>query len=91
MSSVLSFVYSAPDGNQHGNDHDGSGGTRESRHDVDDAGDASNTEIGHVDLLAFSNHYRYHTMCAIVPNLGLARRGGNLGKGLSRRSQAAIG
>jgi hypothetical protein len=36
---------SVPDGNQYCND-DSSGGMRKSGYDVDDAGDASNTEIG---------------------------------------------
>jgi hypothetical protein len=41
----------APDGEQHCYDRDGSGGMRKSGHDVDNAGDASNTEIGHVAYL----------------------------------------
>ena len=45
------LLCSAPDGDQHCNDHDGSGGIRNSGYDVDDAGDTSNTEIGHVAYL----------------------------------------
>jgi hypothetical protein len=77
---VLSFIYSAPDGNQHGNDHDGSGGMRESRHDVDDAGDASNTEIGHVAYLPS------RTSIAITPCVRSCRIWGLLGEeGISGR------
>ncbi len=79
MSSALSFIYSAPDGNQHGNDHDGSGGMRESRHDVDDAGDASNTEIGHAAYLPS------RTSIAITPCVRSCRIWGLLGAMMRRK------
>src|ERR1700680_2662403 len=59
-ASGLPFC-SAPDGDQHCNEHDSSGGMRNSGYDVDDAGDASNTEIGHVAYLP------YRTSIAITP------------------------
>jgi hypothetical protein len=50
-SVIRTLLCSAPDGDQHCNDHDGSGGIRNSAYDVDDAGDTSNAEIGHVAYL----------------------------------------
>src|SRR6266851_2034800 len=47
-SVIRALLCSAPDGDQHCYDHDSSGGMRKSGYEVDDAGDASNTEIGHV-------------------------------------------
>jgi len=77
-SIIRAFLYSSPASDQHCNDHDSSGGMRKSGYHVDDSGDASNTEIGH--LPAFSNQYRYHTTCLTLANLGFVRRRGNLGK-----------
>jgi len=59
---------------------------RNSGHDVDDAGDASNSDIGLLptcllEPVSLSHHVRDPA------ESGLARRSGNLGKGLSRRSQ----
>ena len=51
VEQFRAILCSAPDGDQHCNDHDTSGGMRNSGYDVDDAGDASNTEIGHVAYL----------------------------------------
>src|SRR5260370_36094459 len=43
-------------------------------------------------LLAFSNQYRYHITCAILPNLGASPGGsGDLGKGLLAGPKRAIG
>jgi hypothetical protein len=47
VSSALSFVQRQMAINTAMN-HDSSDGMRKSGYDVDDAGDASNTEIGHV-------------------------------------------
>jgi hypothetical protein len=97
VSSALSLFtarYLSPDGDQHCDDHDGSGGMRKSGYEVDDAGDASNTEIGHVAYLPS------RTSVAITPLCDLAEPGdflwgsGNLGErtlaesGLSVRTLA---
>jgi hypothetical protein len=73
-SSVIRALHcSAPDGEQHCTDHDTSGGMRKSGYDVDDAGDASNTEIGHVAYLPSRTSIAVNTACAILPNPGLPR------------------
>jgi hypothetical protein len=74
------FPLSAPNGDQHRYDHDGSGGMRKSGHNVDDAGDASNTEIGHVAYLPSRTRYRYHTLCAILPNRAFSGEAGIWGR-----------
>jgi hypothetical protein len=43
---------------------------RKSGYDVDDAGNASNTEIGHVAYLPSRTSIAMHTRCAIMPNPG---------------------
>jgi len=72
-SSALSFVQ-RPDGEQHCYDHDGSGGMRKSGYGVDDAGDASNAEIGHVPT------YLLERYIAITPRVRPCRIRGLLGR-----------
>jgi hypothetical protein len=83
---VRGLLCSAPDGDQHCDDHDGSGGMRKSGYDVDDAGDASNTEIGHVAYLPS------RTSVAITPRvrscrIGLSRAKRESGEGTLAGSQ----
>jgi len=87
---IRALPYSAPDGDQRqmaihtANDHEGSGGMRKSGYDVDDARDASHTEIGHVptcllEPLSLSRH-----VCDLGESGGFLGGTGNLGNGLSR-------
>jgi hypothetical protein len=46
--AAAQLLGSPPDGDQHCNDHDSSGGMRKSGCDMDDAGDASEAEIRHL-------------------------------------------
>jgi len=62
-SVILAFPYSAPDRDQHCEDHDGSGGMRKSGYHVDDAGNASNTEIGHVPTCLLEPVSLAHHVC----------------------------
>ena len=90
-SVIRALLCSAPDSDQHCNDHDSSGGMGKSGYDVDDAGHASNTEIGHVAYLPS------RTSIAITPRVrscriwGFLGESGNLGKGLSPGPKRAIG
>jgi hypothetical protein len=56
---------------------------RKSGHDVDDAGDASNTEIGHVPTCLLEPVSLSHDVCDLAES-GFLGRSGNLGKGLSQ-------
>jgi hypothetical protein len=85
-SVVRGLLCSAPDGDQHCDDHDGSGGMRKSGYEVDDAGDTSNTEIGHVAYLPS------RTSVAITPRvrscrIGLSRAKRESGEGILAGSQ----
>ena len=77
------FPLSAPDGDQHCDDHDSSGGVRKSGYHVDDAGDASDTEIGHVPACLLEPVSLSHDVCDLAES-GFLGRSGNLGKGLSQ-------
>ena len=81
---IRALPYSAPDGDQHCYDHEGSGGMRKSGHDVDDAGDASNTEIGHVPTCLLEPLSLSHHVCDLAESGGFLGGSGNLGNGLSR-------
>ena len=76
---IRALLCSAPDGDQHGYDHDGSGGMRKSGQDVDDAGDASNTEIGHVPT------------CLLEPDIAITRCVRSCRIGLSRAKRESGG
>ena len=57
---------------------------RKSGYDVDDAGDASNTEIGHVPTCLLEPLSLSHRLCDLAESGGFLGGSGNLGNGLSR-------
>jgi hypothetical protein len=57
---------------------------RKSGYDVDDAGDASNTEIGHVPTCLLEPLSLSHHVCDLAESGGFLGGSGNLGNGLSR-------
>jgi hypothetical protein len=83
---IRTLLCSAPNDDQHCYHHDGSGGMRESRHDVDDAGDASNTEIGHVAYLPSRTSIAI-TPCVRSCQIGLSRAKRESGEGTLAGSQ----
>jgi hypothetical protein len=94
VSPVLSFVQREMAINT-ANDRDGSGGMRKSGYDVHDAGDASNTEIGHVAYLSSRTAIAItHHVCDLAESGASSGTAGIWGKdsrgpnGLSLRTAA---
>ena len=64
---------------------------RKSGYHVDDAGNASNTEIGHVPTCLLEPASLAHHVCDLDESGGFLGGSGNLGKGPSRGPKRAIG